>query len=56
MTAIGLIGDTLGRTYTEVRHRPAYIVRKTCDLDAENYDKIKDMIPLSNGKKWRKHA
>lgn len=42
---IGIIGQYIGRIYTETKRRPLYIIRGTCGLDLENdykYDGIRN--------------
>lgn len=48
MAAIGLIGNYVGRTYAESRHRPSYIVRRECGQDTSEYDIIKHTINRHN--------
>ena len=33
LLSVGILGEYLGRTYTEVKARPLYIVRDTAGLD-----------------------
>lgn len=56
MTAIGFLGNYLGRTYVEVRQRPSYIVRKECGMDTDSYDIMDSAIPIHTRRDERRRA
>lgn len=48
MFLTGVLGDYIGRTYAEVKHRPSYIIRKKCGRRSERYDILRTATGKNN--------
>ncbi len=45
---IGVLGEYVGRTYAEVKHRPLYIIQETVNMDADSVAAAMRHVPMSS--------